>query len=196
MFELILAIVYLFASSHEPGHGNPFGSRSGLISQAPVNAEALKPQLEKLRQSPDNVDPNPVREPADPPPDCNPGNSIGSGANMDEELRQLLTQVAAGQDSVGLPVDLGHYLQSYFESASARGVNTNLGLPAYSYFQGLIVSKGNVQVVGQTRVVGGVMTAGSAHLQGGAMVTTTPESQRSRVSPARTYWQVESWNEE
>ena len=51
-------------------------------------------------------------------------------------------------------------------------------LPGYSYFQGLVQSGQHVRVIGQVRVVGGIITTeeASASIASGAMITTNPYS--------------------
>jgi hypothetical protein len=115
---------------------------------------------------------------------------------MSSELTYLVTQSFQAVDLVTNPLETVKYVETFFDGAATRGMDANIGLPGYSYFQGMIIGGGKLDVVGQVRVVGGVLVDSDARLQGGAMVTTTPEAQVERVQAVRSRWQVESWNEE
>ena len=114
---------------------------------------------------------------------------------MSAAMTGLVTQTFQVKD-LSDPIETTNYVQTFFDSAAKRGFDTNVGLPGYSYFQGMIIGRGKLDVVGQVRVVGGILAAADSHLQGGAMVTTTPEAQIERVQAVRSRWQVESWVEE
>lgn len=88
------------------------------------------------------------------------------------------------------------YVNNLFGNVSPAGVNVNLGLPNYTYVQGLIVSRQHVFLAGQVRVVGGIVADGNAVVAGDGMVTTNPESQLGRVNVGQARWKVEAWVQE
>lgn len=89
-----------------------------------------------------------------------------------------------------------NYINNLFGNITPSTVALNLGLPNYTYVQGLIVSNQNVFLAGQVRVVGGVITNGNAIMAGSGMVTTNPESQIGRVVVDQARWKVEAWVQE
>lgn len=88
------------------------------------------------------------------------------------------------------------YVNNLFGNVSPAGLNVNLGLPNYTYLQGLIVSRQHVFLAGQVRVVGGVVANRNAVVSRDGMVTTNPESQLGRVNVSQARWKVESWVQE
>ena len=71
-------------------------------------------------------------------------------------------------------------------------------LPRYSYFQGLCYSAGNLKLIGQVRVIGAAMSAGSGKeivfAQGG-MVTTDPDYLKDRIQPAHRRYTIVQWKQ-
>lgn len=88
------------------------------------------------------------------------------------------------------------YVNNLFGNVNPVGVQVNLGLPNYTYFQGLVVSRQHVFLAGQVRVVGGVVANGNAVVSRAGMVTTNPESQLGRVNVGQARWKVEAWVQE
>lgn len=70
-----------------------------------------------------------------------------------------------------------------------------LYIPNYSYFQGIVYSPKALSIIGQVRVVGGVVAREDVSMRNGAMATTNPEAFRGRVKPSRFRYHVTEWQE-
>lgn len=95
-----------------------------------------------------------------------------------------------------LTPDASDYVDNLFGNVNNAGIDVNLGLPNYTYYQGMIITQKNTFVAGQVRVVGGLSAVGNVSLAGGGMLTTNPESQLNRIQVSQARWKVESWVQE
>lgn len=99
-----------------------------------------------------------------------------------------------GHFTDGLPPNT--YLQLLFKSPYDPRVQ--LYLPKYSYYQGLVYAARNLQVIGQVRVVGAAMNAGSNSkmlVAQGAMVTTDPDYLKDQLQPPNQRYTILQWKE-
>lgn len=138
------------------------------------------------------ISPTPTTTPPPPPPLAQQVQSSYTPATQ-SALTQSFSTTGVTISDLQFP----EYLDHLFGSVNSQSnVNSNLGLPGYSYFQGLILSNSQVQIVGQLRVVGGVSTQASLDLMRGAMITANPESLVNRLQPNTGRWHVDSWQED
>jgi hypothetical protein len=78
---------------------------------------------------------------------------------------------------------------------SPNSPKSALYIPNYSYHQGLVYSPKDITIVGQVRVIGGIVGQDDVYINNGAMVTTNPEALQNRIQPSRFRYQISNWKE-
>lgn len=128
---------------------------------------------------------------------CNTPAQVASDLNISEEAVVLaMDKFENAEPAPSYSPPASQYVNNLFGNVSPAGVDVNLGLPNYTYVQGMIVSQQNVFLAGQVRVIGGIVATGNAVVAGDGMVTTNPESQIGRISVSQARWKVEAWVQE
>jgi hypothetical protein len=127
---------------------------------------------------------------------CDSLQDVADDLGLTPATVQLAIDHFDSPQSASLTPTASNYVNNLFGNLNNAGVDVNLGLPHYTYYQGMIVSKGNAYLAGQVRVVGGLVAVGNVSLAGGSMVTTNPESQLNRIQVTQARWKVESWIQE
>jgi len=128
---------------------------------------------------------------------CNSPAQVASALHISEEAVVLaMDKFDTAEPAPSYSPHGSQYVNNLFGNVNPAGVDVNLGLPNYTYVQGLIVSQQNVFLAGQVRVVGGIVATGNAVVAGDGMVTTNPESQLGRINVSQARWKVEAWVQE
>jgi hypothetical protein len=87
--------------------------------------------------------------------------------------------------------------QEFLDQLFANSENpmSKLYLPNYAYSQSLVYSESDVNVFGQVRILGGVVSKGRTQLGYGAMVTAVPEYVTHRTAPTQNRYHISEWKE-
>jgi len=129
-------------------------------------------------------------------PGCNDSATIAANLHLTQPAVELAAAKFDDPEGASLGPTPSDYVNNLFGNVNPSGVEVNVGLPNYAYFQGLLYSQQNVFLAGQVRVVGGLIATGNVTVAGNGMVTTNPESQIGRVNVGQARWKVESWVQE
>ncbi|MFN8610341.1 MAG: hypothetical protein U0931_22580 [Vulcanimicrobiota bacterium] len=127
---------------------------------------------------------------------CNDAATVAADLHLTEESVTLAADKFKDPEGASLSPTHSDYVNNLFGNVNPAGVDVNLGLPNYAYFQGLLYSKQNIFMAGQVRVVGGLVAQGNVTVAGEGMVTSNPESQLNRISVTKARWKVEAWVQE
>lgn len=127
---------------------------------------------------------------------CQDAATVAAQLHLTEESVTLAADKFDNPVGASLSPTHSDYVNNLFGNVNPSGVDVNLGLPSYAYYQGLLFSEQNVFIAGQVRVVGGIVANGNVTVAGEGMVTSNPESMLNRVSVTKARWKVESWVQE
>ncbi|MBN9416659.1 MAG: hypothetical protein J0I12_14535 [Candidatus Eremiobacteraeota bacterium] len=128
---------------------------------------------------------------------CNSPADVANSLHITEATVNLaIEHFESAEPAPSYSPSKSNYVDNLFGNITPSTVALNLGLPNYTYLQGLVVSRQNVFLAGQVRVVGGIVATGNTTVAGDGMVTTNPDSQIGRVTVSRARWKVEAWVQE
>lgn len=85
------------------------------------------------------------------------------------------------------------YLDQIFSNSD--NPMAKLYLPNYAYTQSLVYANDDVNIFGQVRVLGGVVSKDRTQLGYGAMVTAVPEYITKRTAPTQNRYHITEWKE-
>lgn len=196
---VILAILASLRDSHKTAAEK--ASEYLELSRSDQNKVRKELSAAELRELDKAIDE--LRNPP-PPPAAAPVTAPTSAPAPDPVAAPVTAPTSApAPPSAGLPpnegpvafnpeLPPGDYLDRLFRGE--LDTHSQLYIPGYAYFQGVVGSGGPVTVAGQVRVIGGA-SGSSGKLQNGAMVTTAPDYLEGRVTPSRNRFRVTEWKE-
>jgi ABC-type Na+ efflux pump permease subunit len=114
---------------------------------------------------------------------------IGGSSNRNAKLSNGFTAAAEFEPALSS--------HDFLDDTFAKSENpmTKLYLPNYAYSQSLVYSEGDVNVFGQVRILGGVVSKGRTQLGHGAMITAVPEYVTRRTTPTQSRYHIAEWKE-